>query len=742
MLLVIGTLLPVVAFSGLVVLRLANQERAAIERRLSHSSRLMAAAVEREMGSSIRALQALAGSERLDRGELEGFYQEALRVWRTQPSWLTILLLTPDGRQLVNTGVPWGTALPRVNEPGSLSRIVRTLQPTVGDLAQGRLSKIWAFPVRVPVLVDGKLRYVLTAAITQRSLTDVVTRQLPPDEEWTRTVIDRQGRVVARTRAPERYVGQLGTPSFLRGVRSAMGGVFRDTSLDGVAVYVAFQRAPASGWTAVVTAPVSSLERPVRRSMLVLTALGLALLLISGAGAFFASRRISRSLESAALAADALAHGGRPAVEPAVVAEVARLVEALERSAELLSQRERERDENLARAEASRVEAETANRAKDEFLAMLGHELRNPLSPIVTALELLKLRGEAATRELSIIDRQVHHLSRLVDDLLDISRITRNKIELKKEPVELSEVIAKGVEMASPLFEQRRHRLMVDVPPAGLKVSGDPVRLAQVVSNLLTNAARYTAPGGDVRVRAWREGGKVGLSVTDNGQGMPPGLVPQVFDLFVQGPRSLDRQEGGLGIGLTLVRSLVTLHGGDVEASSGGTGQGSTFLVRLPALDEVENLPAAPEAAGALEPVPRDSARPLRVLVVDDNQDAADLLSAFLTLGGHEVFTAHDGPGALAILSRFAPDVAVLDIGLPVMDGYELVARIREKLGLEAPAVIAVTGYGQEDDHARSRAAGFRHHFVKPVEPRALLAAIREAAEDRLALKPEAWHLS
>jgi signal transduction histidine kinase len=277
---------------------------------------------------------------------------------------------------------------------------------------------------------------------------------------------------------------------------------------------------------------------------------------------------------------------------------VARLAEALERSAELLHRRERERDENLARAEAARAEAEAANRTKDEFLAMLGHELRNPLSPIVTAVALLKMRGLAQAREIGIIERQVQHLTRLVDDLLDTSRITRGKVELHKEPVELAAVVAKAVEMSGPLFADRGHHLTIDVPAAGLEVHGDPVRLQQVVTNLLTNAARYTPPGGHVHVEARREEGEALLAVTDDGQGIAEELLPRVFDLFVQGPRAIDRREGGLGIGLTLVKSLVQLHGGQVEARSEGPGQGSTFVVRLPLLAAPQTT-AASLAAGS-----------------------------------------------------------------------------------------------------------------------------------------------
>jgi signal transduction histidine kinase len=716
-LVLVGALLPVVVFAVAVTLRLSAQERAAVERRVAQSARVLALDVEREMSGTIRTLSALAGSESLELGHLASFHAEARRAAATQPSWLTVLLLDPDGRQLVNTRVPWGESLPAAHEPESLRRVVETRAPVVGDLARGPKGN-WAFPVRVPVLRDGEVRYVLTAAVSALALTDMVAATNPLEQEWTRTLVDRYGVVAARTREPARFVGRAGTPPFLRAIARADEGVYHDTTLDGADGVVAFSRAPASGWTAVVVVPRELVLGAGRRLLGTVGAIGLLLLLVGGAGAFVLSRRVARAIESAADAADALAHGGCPELAPSGVAEIARLGEALERSAALLARRSEERDDHLARAEAARAEAEAASRAKDEFVAMLGHELRNPLSPIVTALEILALRGEAGTREHAVIKRQVHHLVRLVDDLLDVSRITRGKVALQREPLEIAEVVAQAVEMASPLLEQHRHRLEVDVPARGLGVSGDRVRLAQVVSNLLNNAARYTPPGGNVQVRAAREGDEVVLSVSDDGRGLPAEMLSRVFDLFVQGPRTPDRHEGGLGIGLTVVRTLVVMHGGRVEARSDGPGRGSAFVVRLP---------CAAKATPAVEPRPADAGRaaqPLRVLVVDDNADAAELLASLFRARGHEVRVAFDGPGALAVVDGWRPQVAVLDIGLPVMDGYELAGRLRERLGAGAPPMFAVTGYGQERDAERSLEAGFRTHFVKPVDGAALLRAV------------------
>jgi signal transduction histidine kinase/DNA-binding response OmpR family regulator len=365
----------------------------------------------------------------------------------------------------------------------------------------------------------------------------------------------------------------------------------------------------------------------------------------------------------------------------------------------------------------AREEAERASRAKDEFLAMLGHELRNPLAPILTALQLMKLRG-LQSREQDIIGRQVGHLSRLVDDLLDVARITRGKIELSTQPMELSDVVLRAMEMASPLLEQRQHQVDVSVPRSGLAVEADRDRLAQVIANLLTNAAKYSEVGSRIVVSARRENGVVRLGVRDEGIGIAPEMLQHVFEPFVQQPQTLDRARGGLGLGLTIVRSLTQKHGGTVHVESEGLGHGSEFIVRLPAIE-------MPDADNQLETsvpsAPRVASASSRVLVVDDNVDAADMLRRALETLGFAVEVAHDGPSALEQLQTFAPDIAVLDIGLPVMDGYELARRLRGERG--NIRLIAVTGYGLESDRERSSGAGFDAHLVKPID----LAQLAEA---------------
>ena len=368
---------------------------------------------------------------------------------------------------------------------------------------------------------------------------------------------------------------------------------------------------------------------------------------------------------------------------------------------------------------AQLVAAEQTNRTKDEFLAMLSHELRNPLAPIVTALQLMKMRpgSDELARERHIIERQVQHMVRLVDDLLDVSRISQGKVDLKMQPLELAEVVASAIDMARPLIEARQHTLTIDVPPSGLDFSGDAVRMAQVVANLLTNAAKYTDQGGTIAVRGGRESDDIVLRVEDNGVGIAADLLPRIFDPFVQAPRGVDRSGGGLGIGLTLVRSLLQLHGGSVRAYSDGPGHGSTFVIRLPT-----EITAVDQRPGQ-RPLAKEASRKRRVLVVDDNADAALLLAELLSTRGHEVRVAHDGVEAMNIVSEFRPDTAVLDIGLPIMDGHELARRMRELLG-RACVLIALTGYGRAEDRHKSRAAGFDMHLVKPVDPTQIVRLI------------------
>jgi PAS domain S-box-containing protein len=371
-----------------------------------------------------------------------------------------------------------------------------------------------------------------------------------------------------------------------------------------------------------------------------------------------------------------------------------------------------------------------ADRRKDEFLAILAHELRNPLAPIRTALHVLRMfdtREEGAEWAGQMIERQVQTLVRLVEDLLDVSRITCDKIRLRPERVDLADVVTRAVESARPLIDANRHRLSVSLPGGPFRLMADPTRLEQVFANLLNNAAKYTERGGTIGLAAERQGEEVVVRVRDTGFGIATDVLPRVFDLFTQADLTRDHSEGGLGIGLALVKRLVELHGGSVTAHSEGTGKGSEFVVRLPLVKENGGRvkEGKDETTSAPTPAPLPAAR--RILVVDDDRDAADSLALLLRLWGHEVRTSHDGQSALKAARSYQPDLVLLDIGLPGLNGYEVGRQLREEFGKEQMLLVAMTGYGQEEDRRRSQQAGFDHHWVKPVDPvalRALLAAL------------------
>jgi len=376
----------------------------------------------------------------------------------------------------------------------------------------------------------------------------------------------------------------------------------------------------------------------------------------------------------------------------------------------------------------ARSEAERASRAKDEFLAMLGHELRNPLAPIVTALHLMKQGPENKTFEMErrIIDRQVQYMVRLVDDLLDVSRITRGKVQLHKKPVELAQVVSDALDIASPMIEERAQQLHLDLGRTTLLVYADEVRLAQVVANLLTNASKFTPRGGQIQVKATVDDGEVQLKVIDSGKGISPELLPKIFDVFVQGERTTDESRAGLGLGLSIAKNLTELHGGRVGAWSEGEGKGSEFRIVLPLLDSGLAVTPLSSEPSEFERGTDGSSTGHRVLVVDDNRDAAEVMGMALELKQYEVRIAYDGPTALSLAAEFAPTVVLLDIGLPVMDGYEVARRLRSMPSGPSMRLVAVSGYGLESDRQRTAESGFDLHLVKPVDFEALDSVLKE----------------
>lgn len=729
-LLVAGALLPIVLFAVVVVHRLSRQEQAASERRVLITARNLAGAVEQEVAGTTRTLQALATSESLSQGDLKSFYNQARRVAQTQPTWLTVILLTPGGEQLVNTRHPFGISLPPAQELDSVRRVIQTQQPTIGDLARGKTGETLAFPVRVPVMQNNRLRYILTAVITPKSLAGVVEERDPVDGEWTRTIVDGQGVVVARTRNPERFVGKPGTPSFLKRIAATSEGVYRDTTLEGVKVYVAFSRLDNLRWTAAVTVPVGIIEGPARQAMGFVIGSGLVLLLISNVGAVILSRRISRSIDSVSSAATALANGETPYIPQSSIQEVDLLRTALTHSADLLLQRQQERDEHLARAEAARAEAEAASRLKDEFLITVSHELRTPLNAILGWAILLrsgKLDGDKAQGAIATIERNAKAQARMVDDLLDTSRIITGKLRLEQRPIDLAPVVNNAIDAVRHTIEAKGIHLTSQLDKIDW-VLGDHNRLQQVIWNLLSNAIKFTPQGGHIQVNLCSVDSQGEIRVQDTGVGIKPEFLPHVFDRFRQSDGSTTREFGGLGLGLAIVRHLVELQGGTVWADSPGEGLGATFTVRLPL---IRSRNGHREVSNSGSHITAESLPLLgiHVLLAEDRTDTRDLIAFILEQAGATVTVAVSAIAALHLFSQVKPDIIISDIGMPEMDGYMMIRQIRAMTleGQEPVPAIALTAYAGEINQQQALQAGFQIHLTKPIVPDELVRTIVKA---------------
>jgi signal transduction histidine kinase/ActR/RegA family two-component response regulator len=713
---VIGAMLPIVAFATLVVLRLSVYERAAVERDLVETATELATDLDRSVRASVATLSAMAQSRDLDGGDLGAFYAEAQRVLPTQTHWRAVVLLAPSGEQLLNTLRPLGTKLPIANDPESLRRAVETRQPVVGDLTQGRVESTWAFAIRVPVVREGAVKYVLTATLTADALAGVIGHPRPRHEEWMRALVDRRGVIGARTRAPAEYVGKAATVEFIGQSARADSGIYRDRLVDGGDVYVAFARAPRSDWTAAIAVPSAVVDGPPRRQLAAVGGLGMVLLGVSGTGAFLFARRVARRIGSAATAAEAIAHGEHPPVTESGVEEVARLEEALRQSSELLRRREAERDRLLERAEA-------ANRAKDDFLATLSHELRTPLTAILGWAGMLR-SGRLGARErdqaMDVIQRNARLQRQLIDELLDVSRIVAGKLELEMAPTDLRAVVSAAADTMRPAAEAKGVALHCPDRHEPAVVNGDSARLQQVLVNLVSNAVKFTPTGGRVDVGVEIAAGRAVVSVTDTGRGIDQALLPHIFDRFRQGSVPMTSRSG-LGLGLAIVHHLVLLHGGTVSAESDGEGRGARFVVTLPL-----SLAAWPGATPAAIDIDEHMLAGARILVVDDEPDTLQMLAAALALQKADVARAMSADEALAALEKFPADILVSDIRMPDKDGYALIQAVRgrERRGARRVSAVALTADAGADDRERARRAGFDLHLGKPVDPQQLVNAL------------------
>lgn len=678
------------------------------ERMMIGHARALSSAVDAELDGTVAALSGIAKSPALADGDLRAFHETARRLAR--PDWLGVILSDADGKPIFRTMAPYGAAPARTADPDSLRQAREQRRPVAGRVARGQGGRP-AVPVRIPVNGPDGQPWVLTAVVQPDRFLEVIARQeIPPDSVIG--VLDGGGNMVARSREQERTVAGAPSPSLAALMRtSGPEGVGASRALEGDTLVSAYTTSPRYGWVVAVGAPPAGFGIGLFQRYAVYLA-GAALSLgVCFAIASWLSERIVRRIRDVQASAEALGSGsgaGVP-VAPSRIKEIRQMGQALEAAAARRAAHEEERSRLLASLEQALDAARHAAQAKDAFLAMLGHELRNPLSPILTSLDLMDLRAEPGSqRERAVMRRQVTHLRRLVDDLLDVSRIASGKLAIDPRPLNLADTVRHAA------AARAGDAVSVEAPPA-VWIAGDETRLGQVLGNLLSNAARFGST--DTRVVLAVVDGQARITVSDNGAGMAPELLARVFEPFYQAPQPLARRTGGLGLGLAIVREIVTLHGGRVAAFSDGPGRGSCFEVLLP-------LGAAAGAgAPGLRPGLRSGMRPdvqqaQSILLVDDNEDAAGATALLLRELGHRVRVAHNAAEARALALAEPAAVAILDIGLPDMDGYALAGVLREDLvsahGAGPLRLVALTGYGQQADVARALAAGFDIHLTKP----------------------------
>jgi signal transduction histidine kinase/ActR/RegA family two-component response regulator len=759
-LLAFSIVLPIAVFCSIALDMLLTSHRTSAMRQIEESARSVTLEVDGEIRRAQSVLRALANSHALATGDTRRFYEEANAANAGPGGW--IILYDTEGRQLVNTRLAYGMELAVRPDVDLVRQQLASGTGIVSGVKWGASLQGTFVMVEQPITTASGAQYVIGQAFSPSYFARTITGRTIP-EHWPVCVLDGAGTVIARS-GDDAGSSKQAMPDVLAALRAQRSGPLRHTLKDATEVYSYFVHSGLSDWAVVVSAPVSEVNAAVLRGMsVVIFGFGIA---IGGALALgvYTGRRLVRFVSSASLAARAL--GGEEAVtglRRSNIGEMEALNDAIREAdarlrREMLSRAtaENERNELLVLERAARENAERQNAAKDEFLAMLGHELRNPLGAITSAVAVLD-RGsqagmppQAAERARDVLRRQAAHLRSLVDDLLEVNRALMGKLALDCHPLDLAEAVRACLDTLHAAGRLSAHRIELVAAPA--PVVADPTRLAQVIDNIMDNAVKYSPAGTRIAIVVAQSEGMAELTVSDEGIGISPELLPNVFNVFVQGEQSLQRVQGGLGIGLTLVRRLVEMHGGTVTLASAGCNQGTCATVRLPLAaadvaphagddgDGGDTGAALPQPAqadvGAAPPpeiVPQAGdpvvqGRGIRVLLVEDNEDARAMLVMMLELHGCTVLEAEDGRTALALAAAGAPDLALIDIGLPEMDGYAVARALLAAPATRGIRLVALTGYGTDEDRERARAAGFAQHITKPLAPECLRALLADLA--------------
>lgn len=729
--LILLAVVPLVVISAVLVWRQSALQQEISEKSLQQTALALVVAVDRQLGGYRAMLETLAESDSLTHDDLKTFQLFCTRA-ASRHGATFISLFDREGRQVFNTLRAPGDALPTpfkdpraqvegpnkppVGDPTFVRRAFQSGEPNVSDLTYGLVAGRLIFVVNLPIKRDGKVAYVLNAAFEPEVMTRLL-RENPTFRGVPAVIFDRKGFIVGRWENADAYVGKR-VRSFERMKDLEMGTGTGET-FEGRKVYFSYARSPANGWGVYLGAERDSVEQTVHTIWAVGLALAALGLVVGVLLAMSLAARLRRSIVGLARSAS---RNEPPRLRGLRTVELAQLEETLVASQLARNAEARERESRLV-AEARKSEAEEANRVKDRFIALLSHELRNPLAPIRTSVHLLRaLEGKpgASTKEIvDMLDRQSQQLTRLVNDLLDVSRIGAGRLSLELKRIDLGSVARHALETAGPAIQARGHRLTSAIPPGPVEVMGDFARLSQLVSNLLDNAAKFTAAGGEITLSLQTQAGSAVLAVKDTGRGIDAAALREIFMPFVQSQKKqLHAGDTGLGLGLALARSVAELHHGTLSAHSEGAGRGALFLLRLPLAD----AEAAP--AQRREPLSPQSL-PCRVLVVDDNLDAGESIGALLQSMDCESLVIDGGEHALRAARDWRPDVVLLDLGMPRKDGYQVARELRAG-GLDPmPVIVALTGWGQEVDKERTREAGFDLHLVKPVETEDLQRALR-----------------
>lgn len=713
-------LFPLVALSAWGLQLLLEKEKEAQLLGIEERTRSIALAIDQELADAEGALRVIAQTDYMHREDLASLYSLMKRTITTSDSWAVIY--DANGDMLAHTHHPFNS---QFTEPLNdwVPSAIALQKPSVSNLREGRAGKWKVVSVNIPVTTASGKKFLLAHTFHANHITKLLHRNGMP-ETWVVGVFGSDGITIARNLRGMEFTGKPVRRELFDAAIQERSGRIENVTRDGFRAYNSFTHTSRADWTVAIAAPVAEINRSARTATLYAA---LALCLVLGCavvGIAIFARRITGSFNLTLAAAKSLELGKIPQPRASGVLEADLLQRALQEAGVKLAeenqvrkQLEQERERLLQSEQEARHQAENENNAKDEFLAMLAHELRNPLSPIAAAAELLKIAGKnerVLQQSSDIIVRQVGQLKSLIDDLLDVSRVTRGLVILDKREIDIKSVVSIAIEQARPLMEARGHDLHLHMRSTHAAVLGDETRLIQVITNLLNNAAKYTPPGGRISLTVEAQDSEVRISVADNGIGIEKELLPHVFELFRQAQRTPDRSQGGLGLGLALVRSIMSLHGGRAEAESQGKGKGACFTVHLPLLG-TGNGEAHSTDESICVPI-----TPVRLMIVDDNVDAAQSLATLLAAKGHSVIVRFNAKSALEH-SRAEPlGLYVLDIGLPDMDGYELARQLRKSPSTASATLIALTGYGQTHDRQMALTAGFDHHFVKPMDIEAL----------------------